>query len=52
MDDGKVQTAGISRQQAADAGKQDIVVLAVKAHFLDQGRARYRSMLGSRHRCA
>ena len=35
--DGKVQTAKVKAvDKAADAGKQDIVVLAVKAHFLDQ----------------
>ena len=35
--DGKVQTAKMKAvNKAADAGKQDIVVLAVKAHFLDQ----------------
>ena len=35
--DGKVQTARVKAvDKAADAGKQDIVVLAVKAHFLDQ----------------
>src|SRR5258705_9801646 len=35
--DGKVHTARMKAvNKAADAGKQDIVVLAVKAHFLDQ----------------
>jgi 2-dehydropantoate 2-reductase len=35
--DGKVQTAKVKGvTSAADAGKQDLVVLAVKAHFLDQ----------------
>ncbi len=35
--DGKVQTAKMKAvNKAADAGKQDLVVLAVKAHFLDQ----------------
>jgi len=35
--DGKVQTANVKAvEKAADAGKQDIVVLAVKAHYLDQ----------------
>jgi ketopantoate reductase/2-keto-4-pentenoate hydratase/2-oxohepta-3-ene-1,7-dioic acid hydratase in catechol pathway len=35
--DGKVQTAKVKAvEKAADAGKQDIVVLAVKAHYLDQ----------------
>ncbi|HYW64520.1 MAG TPA: 2-dehydropantoate 2-reductase [Bradyrhizobium sp.] len=35
--DGKVQTARMKAvNKPAEAGKQDIVVLAVKAHFLDQ----------------
>jgi 2-dehydropantoate 2-reductase len=35
--DGKVETAKVKAvDKAADAGKQDLVVLAVKAHFLDQ----------------
>jgi ketopantoate reductase/2-keto-4-pentenoate hydratase/2-oxohepta-3-ene-1,7-dioic acid hydratase in catechol pathway len=35
--DGKVETAKVKAvDKAADAGKQDIIVLAVKAHFLDQ----------------
>lgn len=35
--DGKTQTAKMKAvNKAADAGKQDLVVLAVKAHFLDQ----------------
>jgi ketopantoate reductase/2-keto-4-pentenoate hydratase/2-oxohepta-3-ene-1,7-dioic acid hydratase in catechol pathway len=35
--DGKVETAKVKAvDKAADAGKQDVVVLAVKAHFLDQ----------------
>ena len=35
--DGKVQTAKVKAvEKATDAGKQDIVVLAVKAHYLDQ----------------
>jgi 2-dehydropantoate 2-reductase len=35
--DGKVETAKVRAvEKAADAGKQDLVVLAVKAHFLDQ----------------
>jgi 2-dehydropantoate 2-reductase len=35
--DGKIQTARVKAvNKPADAGKQDIVVLAVKAHFLDQ----------------
>jgi 2-dehydropantoate 2-reductase len=35
--DGKVQTAKMKAvNKASEAGKQDLVVLAVKAHFLDQ----------------
>jgi ketopantoate reductase/2-keto-4-pentenoate hydratase/2-oxohepta-3-ene-1,7-dioic acid hydratase in catechol pathway len=35
--DGKIETATVKAvDKAADAGKQDIIVLAVKAHFLDQ----------------
>ena len=35
--DGKVQTAKMKAvDKASEAGKQDIIVLAVKAHFLDQ----------------
>ena len=35
--DGKVETAKVKGvDKAADAGKQDLVVLAVKAHYLDQ----------------
>src|SRR5262249_52827989 len=35
--DGKVETARVKGvDKAADAGKQDLVILAVKAHFLDQ----------------
>jgi 2-dehydropantoate 2-reductase len=35
--DGKVETAKVKAvEKAAEAGKQDLVVLAVKAHFLDQ----------------
>jgi ketopantoate reductase len=35
--DGKVQTAKVKAvNKPADAGKQDVIVLAVKAHFLDQ----------------
>ncbi len=35
--DGKVETAKVKAvDKAADAGKQDVVILAVKAHFLDQ----------------
>jgi len=35
--DGKVETAKVKAvDKAADAGKQDLVILAVKAHFLDQ----------------
>src|SRR5216684_3948900 len=45
--DGKVQTAKMKAvNKAADAGKQDIVVLAVKAHFLDQVVRDIDSMLG------
>jgi len=45
--DGKVQTARMKAvNKAADAGKQDIVVLAVKAHFLDQVVRDIDSMLG------
>jgi 2-dehydropantoate 2-reductase len=35
--DGKVQTARVTAvDNAADAGKQDLIILAVKAHFLEQ----------------
>jgi ketopantoate reductase/2-keto-4-pentenoate hydratase/2-oxohepta-3-ene-1,7-dioic acid hydratase in catechol pathway len=35
--DGKVETARVKAvEKAAEAGKQDLVVLAVKAHYLDQ----------------
>jgi 2-dehydropantoate 2-reductase len=35
--DGKVQTAKVKAvEKTAEAGKQDLVVLAVKAHYLDQ----------------
>jgi ketopantoate reductase len=35
--DGKIETAKVKAvEKAADAGKQDLVVLAVKAHHLDQ----------------
>jgi 2-dehydropantoate 2-reductase len=35
--DGTVQTAKVKAvEKAAEAGKQDLVILAVKAHFLDQ----------------
>jgi ketopantoate reductase/2-keto-4-pentenoate hydratase/2-oxohepta-3-ene-1,7-dioic acid hydratase in catechol pathway len=35
--DGKVETAKVRAvDKAADAGKQDLIVLAVKAHYLDQ----------------
>jgi ketopantoate reductase len=35
--DGKMETAKVKAvDKAADAGKQDLVILAVKAHFLDQ----------------
>jgi 2-dehydropantoate 2-reductase len=45
--DGKVQTARMKAvNKAVDAGKQDIVVLAVKAHFLDQVVRDIDSLLG------
>jgi ketopantoate reductase/2-keto-4-pentenoate hydratase/2-oxohepta-3-ene-1,7-dioic acid hydratase in catechol pathway len=45
--DGKVQTAKVKAvEKAADAGKQDIVVLAVKAHYLDQVVKDIDSLLG------
>ena len=45
--DGKVQTAKMKAvNKPADAGKQDIVVLAVKAHFLDQVVRDINSLLG------
>ena len=45
--DGKVQTAKVKAvNKAAEAGKQDIVVLAVKAHFLDQVVRDIDSLLG------
>jgi 2-dehydropantoate 2-reductase len=45
--DGKVQTAKMKAvNKASEAGKQDIVVLAVKAHFLDQVVRDIDSMLG------
>jgi ketopantoate reductase/2-keto-4-pentenoate hydratase/2-oxohepta-3-ene-1,7-dioic acid hydratase in catechol pathway len=45
--DGKVQTAKVKAvDKAADAGKQDIVVLAVKAHYLDQVVKDIDSLLG------
>src|ERR1700760_1532866 len=45
--DGKVQTAKMKAvNKPAEAGKQDIVVLAVKAHFLDQVVRDMDSMLG------
>src|SRR5262249_33657201 len=35
--DGKIETAKLKAvEKAAEAGKQDLVVLAVKAHYLDQ----------------
>jgi ketopantoate reductase/2-keto-4-pentenoate hydratase/2-oxohepta-3-ene-1,7-dioic acid hydratase in catechol pathway len=46
--DGKVQTARMKAvNKPADAGEQDIVVLAVKAHFLDQVVRDIDSLLGS-----
>lgn len=45
--DGKVQTAKVKAvNKPAEAGKQDIVVLAVKAHFLDQVVRDIDSLLG------
>ena len=45
--DGKIQTARMKAvNKPADAGKQDIVVLAVKAHFLDQVVRDIDSLLG------
>jgi 2-dehydropantoate 2-reductase len=45
--DGKVQTAKMKAvNKATEAGKQDIVVLAVKAHFLDQVVRDIDSLLG------
>jgi ketopantoate reductase/2-keto-4-pentenoate hydratase/2-oxohepta-3-ene-1,7-dioic acid hydratase in catechol pathway len=45
--DGKVQTARMKAvNKATEAGKQDIVVLAVKAHFLDQVVRDIDSLLG------
>ena len=45
--DGKVQTARMKAvNKPAEAGKQDIVVLAVKAHFLDQVVRDIDSLLG------
>src|SRR5260370_953378 len=45
--DGKVHTAKMKAvNKATEAGKQDIVVLAVKAHFLDQVVRDIDSMLG------
>jgi ketopantoate reductase/2-keto-4-pentenoate hydratase/2-oxohepta-3-ene-1,7-dioic acid hydratase in catechol pathway len=45
--DGKVQTARMKAvNKPSDAGKQDIVVLAVKAHFLDQVVRDIDSLLG------
>src|SRR5579871_1096660 len=45
--DGKVETAKVkTADKPADAGPQDIVVLAVKAHYLDQVVREIDSMLG------
>jgi 2-dehydropantoate 2-reductase len=45
--DGKVETAQVKAvDKAADAGKQDLVVLAVKAHFLDQVVREIEHLLG------
>jgi ketopantoate reductase/2-keto-4-pentenoate hydratase/2-oxohepta-3-ene-1,7-dioic acid hydratase in catechol pathway len=45
--DGKVETAKVKAvDKAADAGKQDLVILAVKAHYLDQAARDIDAMLG------
>src|SRR5207342_3637196 len=45
--DGKIQIAQVKAvDKATEAGKQDIVVLAVKAHFLEQVVRDIDSMLG------
>jgi ketopantoate reductase len=45
--DGKVETAKVKAvEKAAEAGKQDLVVLAVKAHYLDQIAKDIDSLLG------
>jgi ketopantoate reductase len=45
--DGKVETAKVKAvDQAADAGEQDLVVLAVKAHYLDEVARDIDTLLG------
>ncbi len=45
--DGKVETAKVKAvEKVADAGKQDLVILAVKAHYLDQVAKDLDHMLG------
>src|SRR3984893_3123160 len=45
--DGKVETAKVKAvDKAADAGKQDLVILAVKAHYLDQAARDIDALLG------
>jgi ketopantoate reductase/2-keto-4-pentenoate hydratase/2-oxohepta-3-ene-1,7-dioic acid hydratase in catechol pathway len=45
--DGKVETAKVKGvDKAADAGKQDLVILAVKAHYLDQVAKNLDALLG------
>jgi ketopantoate reductase/2-keto-4-pentenoate hydratase/2-oxohepta-3-ene-1,7-dioic acid hydratase in catechol pathway len=45
--DGKVETAKVKGvEKVADAGKQDLVILAVKAHYLDQIAKNIDQLLG------
>jgi len=45
--DGKVETAKVKGvEKVADAGKQDLVILAVKAHYLDQVAKNIDHLLG------
>jgi len=45
--DGKVETAKVKAvDKAAEAGKQDLVILAVKAHYLDQAARDIDALLG------
>ncbi|HEX7969842.1 MAG TPA: 2-dehydropantoate 2-reductase, partial [Stellaceae bacterium] len=45
--DGKVETAKVAAvEKVADAGKQDLVILAVKAHYLDQVAKEIDHLLG------
>src|ERR1051326_2707291 len=45
--DGKVEVAKVKAvDKAADAGKQDLVILAVKAHYLDQAARDIDALLG------